>query len=259
MRTMDIPRFPKRITISNPSHLLEMRLSHSVVFWPEQAISLAAYMCWPNNLKARERLKHNLRTWQHGSPVVPRELRRIQHRWLRVADIFETHYDIGQGRHQLRRGGASVGKAISLVAVNAKSWGTGKASLWSAWKAYKDVAHLVTAATIICAHARIQNGKIRRGLSVNQLLPFQMVMLAPDLVLALARSFQKYGLKKETKAHKYSALNPKTAWRISMGVNVKAISPPNRAIRPSDIVVLNARRAGNRGKAKRSETTPTFA
>jgi hypothetical protein len=253
---MGIPRFPKRIAITNPSYLLESRLNLAVVLWPEQAISLAAYMCWPNNSTARDRLAHALRTWPHDSPIVPPELRRIQHRWLRVADIFDMHYDISQGQHQTRRGGSSIGKAVSLVAANCKSRGTGKASLWSAWKGYKNVAHLVTAAIVICAQARVQKGERPKGLRENQLLPFQMVMLAPDLVIALARSFQKYGLRKAATGHHQSALDPKTVWRIAANINVKAVAPPDRKIRPSDVDVLNARRAGNRGKANRPKTTP---
>jgi hypothetical protein len=234
---------------------LKSRLIGKFLFWPDQAFALAAYMCWPNNLEARDRLTHDLRTWSQGTPIVPPKLRRIQHRWLRVADIFEIHYDMSQGQNQRHRGGSSVGKAITIVAANCEGRGTGEASLWSAWKAYKDVAHLVTAATIICAQARIQKCERPRGLKENQLLPFQMVMLAPDLVIALARSFQKYGLRKETIGHQQSALDPKTVWRIPARMGVKAVAPPSRKISRSDVVVLNARRAGNRGKANRLKTT----
>jgi len=252
------PRFPSRPKNPGLGHLLKTRLSQEVVFWPEQAISLAGYMCWPNDKKTRERLTRILRSWSDGTKTTAPKLPRIQHRWLRVADIFHLHYDIAQGQHQARRGGASVGKAIALAATNAKSWGTAEATLWSVWKAYKDVAHLVSAAVIVCAEARIVGRQNRIGLSVNQFLPFQMVMLAPDLVLAVALNLQQYGLKKISASRKEPTLNARTVWRIPKNINVNPILPPVRKIRPADVVVLNARRAGNRGRANRRKTTPVL-
>jgi hypothetical protein len=87
-------------------------------------------------------------------PTIPDKLGRIQTDWLRVADIFHMHFDLVAGRHQARRGGPSIGKAITLVDANAKSWGTGASTLWKIWSVYRDVAHLVAATTLICAEAR---------------------------------------------------------------------------------------------------------
>ena len=63
--------------------------------------------------------------------------------WLRVADILSLHYDLVQGQHQKRRGGASIGKAITLAAANIKSRGAGVASLWNCWKAYPELVRLL--------------------------------------------------------------------------------------------------------------------
>jgi hypothetical protein len=71
-----------------------------------------------------------------------------------VADIFNLYSDQIAGQHQARRGGASIGKAITLTAANTQSRGTKASTLWKIWSTYKDVAHLVTAATIICAQVR---------------------------------------------------------------------------------------------------------
>jgi hypothetical protein len=59
----------------------------------------------------------------------------------------------------LRRGGSSVGKAISLIDANAKTKGTGTAKLWEIWKTYKDVAHLVMAAVLVAR----RGAPVRRG------------------------------------------------------------------------------------------------
>jgi hypothetical protein len=36
--------------------------------------------------------------------------------WARVADIFNLHLDLTDGGHQKRRGGPSIGKAITIAA-----------------------------------------------------------------------------------------------------------------------------------------------
>jgi hypothetical protein len=121
--------------------------------WPEQAIQLLGYMCYPNDAEAREDFVLTLRSWPEASedapPSIPDKLGRIRNDWLRVADILHLLCDLAEGRHQARRGGPSVGKAITLVEVNAKSWGTKASSLWGTWSTYKNVAHVVTAATHI--------------------------------------------------------------------------------------------------------------
>jgi transposase-like protein len=256
MRVMDIPPFPTKIENLVPDDLFKSRLSEIVVMWPEQAISLLGYMCYPNDPAAREALQHTLQGWMKKSAtplVVPKGLRRVQHDWLRVADIIHTHYDLVEGQHQARRGGPSIGKAITLVEANAESWGTGASTLWKDWSIYKDVAHLVAAATLICADARL---KYRNkpfepvGLRFDQFIPFQMTMLVPDLVLAVGLEFQRVGLSAVPHARAEPPLYPETLWRIPEDINVAPLPPPPRKIGPEDVVVLNDRRAGNRGKAK---------
>src|SRR5260370_19675879 len=160
----------------NLEHFLRARLSQTVVMWPDQAIPLAGYMGWPNDPAARGSAVGILREWPNGSKVVPPGLGRIQHRWLRVADIISLHYDLVQGQHQKRRGGPSIGKAITLAAANIKSRGAGVASLWNCWKAYMDVAHLVTAATLICSEPRLTRRNEPFGLDPDQFLPLHMLL-----------------------------------------------------------------------------------
>jgi hypothetical protein len=263
MRLMEIPPFPRNIPITDLDYFVRSRLSQTVVLWPEQAIPLLGYMCYPNDPEARAALRRTLRSWQEASednpPSVPKKLGRIQHDWLRVADVLHHHCDLVAGRHQARRGGPSIGKAISLVQANAKSRGTKASKLWETWSTYKDVAHLVTAATVIARETRRryrQQPFGQHGLSSIQLIAFQMTMLMPDLVLAVALEFERLGLSVVPHARTETTLDSKTLWRIPPDINVEPISPPVREIRPQDLVVLNKRRAGNRGKAKVRETTP---
>jgi len=250
MCVTEIPPFPRRIEIPDPENFIRTRLSQTVVVWPAQAIALVGYMCWPNDPAARGEVITMLKNWPNevDRASVPRRLHRIQHEWLRVADIFNVYWDLVAGQHQARRGGASIGKAITLVAANTKSRGTSEASLWHFWKTYKDVAHLVTAAVVICAHARNTRRDEPFGLSEDQFLPFQMAMLMPDLVLCVALELQRLGLSSVSESDTEAKLNPETLWRIPLDINVVPIPPPTRKIRAEDIAVLNARRAGNRGR-----------
>ena len=128
MRVMEIPPFPQKIEISGLDSFIRTRLSRTLVMWPEQAIPLLGYMCHPNDGEARDEFLLTLRSWPEASkaapPTVPRKLGRIQNDWLRVADILHLLCDLAEGRHQARRGGPSVGKAITLIEATAKSWGT---------------------------------------------------------------------------------------------------------------------------------------
>jgi hypothetical protein len=213
-------------------------------------------MCFPNDEEERHALVQTLRSWATEAEscriVVPRRLRRIQHEWLRVADIVHLHFDLTAGQHQARRGGPSIGKAITLAEANTKSRGTGASSLWKRWSTYKDVAPLVTAATLICDEAR---RKYRQqhfgpfGLTYKELIPFQMAWLMPNLVIAVALEFERIGLFTVPAGCTEPALDPQTLWRIPPDMNVVAVPPPSRAIRSQDIRVLNDRRAGNRGRS----------
>jgi hypothetical protein len=106
MRVMEIARFPRRIEILDLDNLLRTRLSQTVVMWPAQAIPLLGYMCYPNDLDARAALMRTLLSWQEASedkpPTIPKKLGRIQHNWLRVADIFNLYSDQIAGQHQAR-------------------------------------------------------------------------------------------------------------------------------------------------------------
>ena len=94
MRFMDIPRFGRKIEIPDFDFFVRSRLSQAIVIWPEQAFSLVGYMGWPNDPDARAASVRILRGWSDGSKSVPPRLRQIQTDWVRVADIFNLHYDL---------------------------------------------------------------------------------------------------------------------------------------------------------------------
>jgi hypothetical protein len=106
MRVMEIPPFPHQIEIADLDNFVRTRLSQTVVIWPEQAIPLLGYLCCPNDPETRAALRRVLGMWREGyRPAILRKLGRIQHRWLRVADVFHLFSDLIAGQHQGRRGG----------------------------------------------------------------------------------------------------------------------------------------------------------
>ena len=119
---------------------------------------------------------------------------------------------------------------------------------------------LVTAVILIWANARIvfadeyvaafRTHDDTEPIQPDRLTPFHMILLMPDLVLAVGRSFEKFELTK-INSRPDAGLDPETLWRIPDDVNVAPVPPPSREIRSSDKVILNERRAGNRGKRNR--------
>jgi hypothetical protein len=256
MRTMEIPRFPHAVQITDFETYIRERLSGQVIAWPDQTIPLVGYMAWPNNQNLRDDwLNANQSDNQSALNMLLRKLKIIQQHWARMADICHLHYDLSQGGHQKRRGGPSVGKAISLIAANAKSKGTGTAKLWVIWKTYKDVGHLVTAAVFVCADARERHRKAPFGVKLHEFQPFRMAMLLPELVLGVAMSIQRYGLQFVAHARTEPLFDPDSLWRIPEDVNLTPFDFLTRRITKNDLAVLRARRAGNRGKAN-IKTTP---
>ena len=57
---------------------------------------------------------------------------------------------------------------------------------------------------------------------------------------------------------KQRRFDPETLWRIPADINVAPLKPPVRTVPRKTIAILNARRAGNRGRANRNKTTPVL-
>ena len=247
----DLPVSGPRTEITNFGFLSKDRLIRDLVLWPDQALPLVAYMAWPNDPAMRERwLEAHQRNDQSTINELTQKLKIIQQHWARVADIVHLHQDLTHGGHQKRRGGPSVAKAISLVAANARSKGTGTAQLWEIWKAYKDVAHLATAAVLVAADAHTRHRSAPYGLKLHQLQPYRMVMLVPELVVGVAMSIEDYGLQQTAHGQTEPMFDPEFLWRIPVDINLTPFAPPARELTKKDLAVLKTRRAGNRGKAK---------
>src|SRR5262249_2889837 len=145
------------------------------------------------------------------------EIGKIQIRWARVAETLHGHYDMTAGNHMKRRGGASVGKVVELITANSRIKGRSSATVWAIWAEFKDVAHLVTAAVLLLAEAKMRGEREGWG---AQLSAHRVVMLAPEAVLAVGKSLQQYGLDVEVHGREDPLFDPNTLWRIPDWVNV---------------------------------------
>ena len=253
MRVMELPPFRQRIEITDLENLYRTRLSLTLDLRTSAAIPLLCYMGWPNDSAAREAAIRMLARWLDAGDDndAAKHLAEIDEDWGHVADLVHLHLDIDQGGHQKSRGGASVGKAIYLLSKMAKSRGTRPANAWKSWEKYKDVAHLIAAAILVCGDMHTIHRKKSLGLNLQQLLPLRVVLLVPELIIAVGLAYEKYGLAYVPKGGTQPMFNHQTLWRIPEDINVVPLSPPIRKIRSQDTVVLNARKAGNRGRAKR--------
>src|SRR2546421_10638397 len=132
MRLMEIPRFQREIEILDLENFYRTRLSQRTDIRAAVAVPLLSYMGWPNDQTAREESARMLKSWmeQAEQGPLPPGMTEIQRRWARVADIVHLHYDLHHGRHQQKRGGSSIGKAVFLVSETARSRGTGQATGW---------------------------------------------------------------------------------------------------------------------------------
>jgi hypothetical protein len=250
MRIMEIPGFRDHIEITDLLGFYMKRLAGI----PESASSTASlllgYMGWPNDQAARGHATVMIQDWvkQGGTGPLPPGLRTMQQHWARAADIVHLHHDMTEGDHQERRGGASVSKAVHLLAKVATSKGTGQARLWDIWKEYKDVAPLVAAAVIVVADMKERHKRTPLIFELRQLLPFRVTLLMPELIIGLGITIQRYGLQVPDLGQSESIFDPRTLWRIPEDINVAPVPMLSRKLRREDVVILNARRAGNRGK-----------
>jgi hypothetical protein len=258
MRTMEIPCFAEKLEITDLEHLYKTRLQQKLALHAAIAIPLLGYMGWPNDSAAREDATQMLCAWLDGRE--PRQfLQRIplmhQH-WGRMADTVLLHYGMSEGGHQKPRGGPSVGKAIFLGAKQIKARGASQANMWEGWSTYKDAAHLIAAVIAVCADIQRRNREQPLGVGLQDMLPMRVVFLVPELVIGVGLHYQQYGLNYIAKGGSEPMFDPETLWRIPENIGIEPMLPLVREILPEEIVILNTRRAGNRGRANLLETTP---
>jgi hypothetical protein len=252
---MNLPVFKESPVITDLRTFYETRLALGRTATASKGVQLLGYMGWPHDLTERRTAVAQIQEWYEYGEIgpLPPGLRTIQQHWARVADIVHLHHDIADDGRQERRGGPSVGKAIYLLSKVSESKGTGEAQLWKIWKTYKDVAHIVTASLIISANMRELHRCLSLDLTLQHFLPFHIAFLMPDLIVGIGKTMEAYGLQESD--HAETLFDRETIWRIPSDIGVMPLPLPPRALRPADLQILRDRRAGNRGRHRRDETT----
>lgn len=248
MRTIDVPRLAGPFPFGDLGALYRSRFRQQASARCAMAIPLLGYMAWPDDLHARENGKKNLRAWVLGANVWP-DFRGIHLHWGSIADVVNLHYALNEGQHQVKRGGTSLGKAIFLASSRTRSRGSRQSTLWRHWTTYKDVAHFIAAVGAVCFDIQQRHREEPFGIGLPELLPILVVSLFADLVIAVALTYQAYGLEKQP------IFDPATLWRVPEDINIHPLPAPVRGVLAEEIAILNARRAGNRGRANRTKTT----
>jgi hypothetical protein len=232
--------------------------------FPEASLLLVAYMAWPNNEAERngwmatltasfaarqpESTRAELPTRQvtfemfGGLPAVAdsslsymmEKLTAVQQRWSRVADVLQAVVDI---KHEMRRpirGGASISKAYDLLkgypALPRKS------QLSKDWSDFRDVAHLIAAAASIASHGRDRTGKEEASAVLTA------VMLVPEVVLALALAYQRFGLTFRPHGRDVPILPPETLWRVPDAEDAPILPLLIRRLSDADLEYLSKKR-----------------
>jgi hypothetical protein len=77
-------------------------------------------------------------------------------------------------------------------------------------------------------------------------------------VISIAMTIETYGLQCVAVGRTEPLFDPESLWRLPPDINLPPLEPPTRRITKTDQTVLNARRAGNRGRRKQRKTTPVF-
>jgi hypothetical protein len=89
MRTMEIPRFPQKISFADLENLYKTRLQQKPSVHSSVAIPLLGYMAWPNDDVARQNGTEILKGWMDGEDQSP-DFKLIHQHWGHVADIVKV-------------------------------------------------------------------------------------------------------------------------------------------------------------------------
>jgi hypothetical protein len=226
--------------------------------FPEASQLLVAYMAWPNDEEKRNRwmataiaffLSAQLSTRPPSQDVfqlfgglravadsslspLMEMLVRIQDRWPRVADVMQMVVDIHYDQRGPIRGGASISKALDAL-QNYKVLPV-KSRLSRDSSDFRDVAHLVTAAAAIAAAGKERTEQEDAAAVLTPLL------YVPEVVLALGRAYQQFGLSLRPHVASGPILPRKSLWFIPNDAPVLPL--PVRHLSDADFDYLSKKR-----------------
>lgn len=273
MRGMNLPTLPRPPSDVEECWTLYLSRIAGPMPFPEASQLLVAYMAWPNDEEERNRwmataiaffvagqvpapspgqdlfdLFGGLRTVADSSfsPMMEK-LVRIQHRWLRVADVMQMIVDIHYDKRGPIRGGASISKALDVLQnYNALPV---KSRLARDWSDFRDVAHLIAAAGKIAAAGQQRTEQAEADALLTP------VFYAPEVVLALGLAYQRFGLSFRSRVGSNPVLPPENLWCLSAEKDAAVLPLPVRQLSDADFDYLTKHRraASKRRTAPRTD------
>jgi hypothetical protein len=262
---MNLPPLPRAPSDVEACWTLYLSRIGGAMPFPEASQFLIAYMAWPNDEEERVRwmataiafftqaqtfvtppgqdvfqLLGGLRAVADSSFLrMMEKLEGIQHRWPRVADVMQMIVDIHHDKRGPIRGGASISKAMDVLQnYNALPV---KSRLSQDWSDFRDVAHLVAAAAAIAAAGKERTEQEEAAAVLSPLL------FVPEVVLALGRSYQQFGLSLRPHVGIDAILPRNTLWCIPDEEDAPVLPLPVRRLTDTDFDYLsNKRRAASK-------------
>jgi hypothetical protein len=208
------------------------RYTSGQIFWPRVSVSLIAYLAWPNDEGRRNSFIATCLTLFHRAlaneapPDSPElapfgglaaiakaafipllgEITQLERKWLEVAEIFQLIIDMRHDDRAILRRGPSISKAIDLCEL--ENGLRGHSQLRQSWSDFRDVAHLLAAAAVLDPYSLVPAKKAEEGSILGP------VLLAPDIVLALAYDLQAFGLNPKSIHKEQPILRSDSLWQI---------------------------------------------
>jgi hypothetical protein len=160
---------------------------------------------------------------------------QLDRKWLEVAEIFQLIIDMAYDDRAILRRGPSISKAIDLCEL--ESGLRGHSQLRQSWSEYRDVAHLLAAAAVLDPYSLVP---AKKAGDASILAP---ILLAPDVVLAVAYGLQEFGLNPKPIHKEPPILRPDNVWRIPPSHARENLFVIFRDLTDDQLASLSSRRA----------------